>query len=75
MIKAEAGIERATKYQRRRGSKYPWETMEIGESFVCEAKCESGSYNVAKAASFRYSPKKFEGGLDTNGIQRVWRVA
>ena len=50
--------------------KYPWHTMEVGDSFVYPNR-DVGQY--ASIMSVRYSPKKFIG-RTVEGVNRIWRV-
>lgn len=52
---------------------YPWETMNVGDSFVVETKTPSVNHSLAAGATKRYAPKKFSAGVDADGNKRVWR--
>lgn len=49
--------------------KYPWDDLDVGDSFLVHAKTGSGNL---KYANFKYAPKHFLSRKTTEGI-RVWR--
>jgi hypothetical protein len=56
--------------------KYPWYTMEVGDSFPATCKLHSGN-GIVSVANARYSPRKFEYRIvEEEGVKliRVWRV-
>lgn len=53
-------------------SKYPWHQLEVGDSIRFKSKNTANAH--AKRAAERWAPKKFEGGLDVEGVARVWRT-
>ena len=57
--------------RRGRPVKYPWYSMEIGDSFLPTEKCARAT---AYAASQRYAPKKFIY-RKVDGGGRIWRIA
>jgi hypothetical protein len=68
MFKVEKGVPHPGK-----GGKYPWSTMEIGESFFVPDSDGGAPHTAAHAAGRRlgrkFTTKKVDGG------RRVWRVA
>lgn len=54
-------------------TKYPWETMDVGDSFLCPG-ITSAAYPLATSAGARYAPKKFQASETTEGW-RIWRTA
>jgi hypothetical protein len=55
---------------RPKGQIYPWEEMEIGDSFLSRATTAS----LAQYANNKYKPKHFRVGLEGKYF-RVWRDA
>ena len=75
MAEAKMKIETSVKKIRGPTNRYPWEELEVGQSFLCTANHRTAVYTIARAASFRYAPKKFEGGRGEDGKMHIWRVA
>lgn len=63
----------ATMARTPRAGKYPWRTMEIGDSFFSEEtnrnRIGSAASKAAKKTGFRFTVRVVDGGI------RVWRVA
>ena len=55
----------------KRGSKYPWGDMKVGDSFFVEGE-PKGLYNSAKEYNIKITVRKWEEG-NKKGM-RVWRV-
>lgn len=76
-IKVEKGIP-LPPVRRGPGSKYPWDKLEIGDSFVVATAKLKGFYPTIAKANMLRAPKHFcartvnEGGRD---VVRVWRDA
>lgn len=51
-------------------SRYPWDEMEIGDSFIYPRK---DVHQYASVMSKRRSPKKYVG-RTIDGVNRIWRV-
>lgn len=68
-VVAQSGVEKATG---GRGI-YPWETMNVGDSFIVDAATPTLNHSLSAGATKRYAPKKFSAGRDTAGNRRVWR--
>lgn len=73
MIKVEKGIPIPEKPRKGgKPAKYPWATMDVGDSFFVEgvplANFASGAYNAAKLLNRKFSLRTVEGGV------RVWRI-
>jgi hypothetical protein len=56
-----------------RPAKYPWLTLEVGESFVLPAPSISNARAHCTAANDRYAPKQFAARI-YKGEFRVWRI-
>lgn len=73
----ESGIEIPEfKTGPKKPNKYPWQEMEVGQSFFLpDAPKEQRGYfiSMAYAASRRYAPKKFTQRAMDGGL-RIWRV-
>lgn len=56
-----------------RASMYPWDDMEIGDSFFVKGKKSSAlsatTKRIAKTRGFKFTVRQLEGGV------RVWRIA
>jgi uncharacterized protein (DUF2249 family) len=50
-------------------NKYPWDTMEIGDSFYTNSNVRMLTHTRSKVYGHKYSVRKEENGF------RVWRVA
>lgn len=60
----------------RKGLKYPWPEMEVGDSFAFFPNLKPVSaYAATHNASKAYAPRKFEARRDADGNMRCWRVA
>lgn len=71
MIQLEKGVARPTNYGVGRGhKKYPWEIMEIGDSFFVAGRSRT-LQSQASNAGFRYG-RKFTAYRVDGGV-RVWR--
>ena len=57
----------------RSGAKYPWDTMEVGESFIAQCKNINSLSTARNNAERRYN-RKFSCRTTPEGV-RVWRVA
>lgn len=56
-------------------SKYPWEELEIGDSFLLDSNHHRRSgYEMAAERSRRSSPKQFKARKVEQGT-RIWRIA
>jgi len=53
-------------------SKYPWHTMEVGESFFVPG-ARSKTWGQYRNANQLYAPKRWEARGEKEGL-RVWRV-
>ena len=73
-VKIEKGIGRASHRRHDASEKYPFSSMKVGDSIVCDAPHPSSKYQAAKFASFRHAPKVFKGGTGEDGKPRIWRV-
>jgi hypothetical protein len=73
LVEAEPGVEMVSLGGKR--TKYPWDTMEVGESFLSASQMPGNNTSMAIAASKKYHPKKFVGGVCKAGKRRVWRTA
>lgn len=60
--------------KRDRRQKYNWTGLKVDQSLKYIGKTRTGPYVLASRASVRHAPMRFEGGWDTKGIGRVWRV-
>jgi hypothetical protein len=69
-VKIEHGVERKL----IRKHKFPWEKMEIGDSFICSTGSKDNPWSKVYWANKRFAPKKFLGGMDKDGNKRIWRV-
>lgn len=58
----------------RRGTppKYPWRTMEVGDSFLFPREKKS-PHSQAHQSSIIYAPRKFIARLTPDGV-RCWRI-
>jgi len=63
------------KKERNSVTLYPWEKMAVGDSFRSIAGKKTSAYNIAKAASYRFAPKKFTASVTEDGEVRIWRDA
>ena len=69
----ERGIPIPTLVSNKGGQIYPWDQLEIGDSFRMKY-----SRTPVSAANVRYAPKKFVGKtLSQNGVKfvRIWKIA
>ena len=70
-------IEKNIKIPKRKGgysSKYPWDEMEIGDSFLFTKDIKSGSiYSLVSQSNAKRSPKHFAAREVDGGI-RIWRT-
>lgn len=72
-IKIEAGIPfENPKGTRGTGPKYPWRTMEVGDSFLFPPRLKTAS-SQAWMANKLYSPRKFAARSTPEGV-RCWRL-
>jgi hypothetical protein len=77
MQKIDKGIPiPADVYGDQRGAPriYPWEEMEIGDSFIFPTAFRSSAHAIAAKASTRYG-KKFKARKTADDQWRVWRIA
>ena len=72
MIEIDKNVPLPPKTSRKR--KYPWETMQIGDSFLIPEALRIYGYSMASRASKDYAPKKFCS-RSVEGGARVWRIA
>lgn len=74
MIQIDKGVPVPVSYIRGRTPTYPWEAMEVGDSFfVIDRKMENFRSSCEKA-SIRHMPKKFIC-RNVDGGVRAWRIA
>lgn len=73
MIKIDKGIPLTDGPPKGRNMKYPWDVMEIGDSFLSEMKTAAAVTSAVSRAGHVYK-RKFTARKDGNGF-RVWRVA
>lgn len=68
-IKIDKGVPLVPKCANGKLSKYPWRTMNVGDSFFCTTK------NIQSACSYAAlrTGFKFESRKENNGF-RVWRT-
>ena len=72
-ILIEKGIPISSK--RSRSDRYPWHSMEVGDSFLFPADLQNVSgYNVVRATNLRLAPKAFKASKTEHGL-RCWRTA
>jgi hypothetical protein len=70
-INGEFVVEKNIPLPSRKGNaKYPWATMEVGDSFLCPTK-PANAHSLANSAS--KNGKKFTARTTADGC-RVWRV-
>jgi hypothetical protein len=67
-VKIDKGIEMPNKKDSR--VKYPWESLEVGDSFLPSKDITS---SIISSANKRYAPKKFTQRKTEEGI-RIWRI-
>lgn len=63
---------------RGRPVRYPFESMEVGDSFFCSGGTMRTTRTRTSEASRRLAPKRFSArAVEENGVKgiRVWRVA
>lgn len=70
----ESGIPMPDGPERSRASKYRFNEMNIGDSFVLSEGLKNPK-QVATIARKRCWPKLFRWGRDEKGVSRVWRTA
>lgn len=70
MIKVDKNITLPKPFRPGKPPIYPWEDMEIGDSFVAPSKVKSS----VVAANRRHSPMKFTCRDMGDGKFRVWRI-
>ena len=69
-IKVDKGIPLPPNF---RQTKYPWATMDVGDSFALPGPGQAGRANrLARFATAKYKPKEFVHGKH-EGQYRVWR--
>ena len=66
-------ISKAIPIPPRKKDQYPWEQLEVGDSFMPRSPSRNSAYNVAKYSSLRLAPKKFECRMTAQG-PRIWRT-
>lgn len=54
-------------------SKYPWEEMEVGDSFMMEGKTNTSAHGHCYQWNKKLAPKKFVARKIEGGC-RVWRI-
>lgn len=62
---------------RKYGGKYPWEEMEIGDSFVIEnpnLNARGYTQSYIGQPNIRYAPKRFSQHVQKDKSARVWRI-
>lgn len=66
----QVAIERGVPFEETKIGRYPWENMQVGDSFLANP---SNVHSLAGRASKTYHPKVFK--ATTKGGQfRIWRV-
>lgn len=71
-IVPDKGIAIPPRAKTGRPTKYPWETMKVGESFVLPAATIAYARSHCSGASLRYG-KRFQA-RKYRGSIRVWRI-
>tara|TARA_Y100000817_G_scaffold65790_1_gene49707 strand:+ start:1422 stop:1661 length:240 start_codon:yes stop_codon:yes gene_type:complete len=79
MMQIEKTVPMPEVPQRRRYSRYPWEDMEVGDSFhvptTSKQTAQSSLIGAANSWAGRHAPdRKFITRRDPDGV-RIWRVA
>lgn len=82
-IKVDKGIPRPRGAGRRGGTKYPWEDMQVGDSFAVPLRgrpasaVQAGLTSSKSGAQKKYGHKYVTSVVDEDGVRvvRVWRVA
>ena len=74
MIQIDKGIAIPVFGRRGRTSQYPWEAMEVGDSFFVRNRTAANFRSTCEKASVRHKPKKFIC-RDVEGGVRAWRIA
>ena len=72
--KIEKGIPMPAK-QRGAADFYPWEAMEVGDSFHIKGMQPARVSSLCYGASKRMAPKKFRSRATRGTGARVWRIA
>lgn len=70
-VRVDKGIPIPARTAFAQRQKYPWLTLDIGDSFLMESKANRGS--IVQWANLRYPPRKFISRSTSEGI-RVWRT-
>jgi len=73
MVKIEKGVPIPKRGGAGGNRKYPWLTMEVGDSFVMAGVQTVSIYRAVYAASIRTGRKFAARKID--GVHRVWRTA
>lgn len=61
--------------KRGRPLKYPWDDMEVGDSFMfTKGSSKQNASQQAYLASIRLRPKSFKSAKDEEGNFRCWRI-
>ena len=74
-VAVDSGVSMPSGNRRGRPPKYPWETMDVGDSFLMEnTSLVTAKSNVA-SSNRRYSPNHYIYALDEDNEEnvRVWR--
>jgi hypothetical protein len=74
VIKPDKGIPIPRSPTNHGNVRYPWATMEIGDSFLFRTCSKQNAYSQAYISSARHHPKKFITRAVPEGY-RCWRVA
>ena len=74
MIAIEKGVDIPSR-RVGRSSVYPWNIMEVGDSFLVTGNPSSYFHVQVYNANKRYAPKRFVQRIQEDCSVRVWRVA
>lgn len=74
MIQIDKGIEMPVFGIRGRTSQYPWDAMEVGDSFFVSNRRAENFRSTCDKASVRHKPNKFICRAVEGGV-RAWRIA
>ena len=73
MIKIDKGVPMVGQRTVKKLLQYPWDKMEIGDSFLVRDKLISYASRLAFDAKYQYKPKLFSCRTVEGGV-RIWRV-
>jgi hypothetical protein len=70
LIKIEKGIPIPVGFPNKRHNKYPWRTMEVGDSFLVTTGANQFTQHGrwSEITGYEYTTRKVEGGF------RIWRT-